>query len=119
MKKAEVAIGKTYEAKVSGKLAHVRIVSESPYGGWNAMNVATTRNVRIKSAARLRREILPEDRLTEIRRLRVSGMTYEEAKLAVTDAASFAANIEQKMPEFRTQAETDWLQARKLANVGD
>ena len=55
MKKAEVHIGSTYIAKVSGVLAKVRITAESPYGGWRGTNLATGRKVRIRSAARLRR----------------------------------------------------------------
>ena len=54
MKKNQVEIGTCYNAKVSGNMAVVRITSESPYGGWNAMNVDTGRAVRIKSAQRLR-----------------------------------------------------------------
>ena len=59
MKKADVIIGQRYAAKVSGKIAHVRIVRESPYGGWDAINVATGRQVRIKTAARLRYNVAP------------------------------------------------------------
>jgi len=55
MKKRDIKIGETYLAKVSGKLVPVRITSESPYGGWNAINTTTGREVRIRSAARLRR----------------------------------------------------------------
>ncbi len=55
MKKNDVETGATYVAKVSGKLARVRIERESPYGGWEATNVDTGRSVRIKSAQRLRR----------------------------------------------------------------
>lgn len=57
MKKNDVELGATYAAKVSGKLARVRIERESPYGGWDATNVDTGRSVRIKSAQRLRRAI--------------------------------------------------------------
>lgn len=60
MKKADVVIGETYVAKVSSKLAPVRIVSESQYGGWNAVNTATNRDVRIRGAARLRRIYKPK-----------------------------------------------------------
>ena len=65
MKKKDIEIGRRYAAKVSGKLATVRIVRESPYGGWDAMNTATGRKVRIKTAARLRRQIrqLPKNLL--------------------------------------------------------
>ncbi len=55
MKKCEVEIGTTYVVKVSGVLAKVRITGESPYGGWRGKNLATGREVRIRSAARLRR----------------------------------------------------------------
>jgi len=54
MKKKDVEIGGIYAAKVSGKLARVRIERENPYGGWDAVNVDTGRHVRIKSAQRLR-----------------------------------------------------------------
>jgi len=57
MKKADVEIGSTYIVKVSGVLAKVRITGESPYGGWNGRNLATGREVRIRSAARLRRPV--------------------------------------------------------------
>jgi hypothetical protein len=55
MKKCEVEIGTTYVVKVSGVLAKVRITGESPYGGWRGKNLATGREIRIRSAARLRR----------------------------------------------------------------
>lgn len=54
MKKEQVTIGARYIAKVSGKLAEVRIDSENAHGGWNATNVGTRKKVRIKSAQRLR-----------------------------------------------------------------
>jgi hypothetical protein len=56
MKKNEVKVGGEYVAKVSGKLAHIRITGESRYGGWDATNLATKKGVRIKSAQRLRAE---------------------------------------------------------------
>jgi len=59
VKKSEVQIGKTYTAKVSGFVVPVRIVSESPHGGWVGINILTHREVRIRTAARLRREIDP------------------------------------------------------------
>ena len=56
MKKNEVKVGSEYVAKVSGKLAQVRIDRENPHGGWDATNLATKKAVRIKSAQRLRAE---------------------------------------------------------------
>ena len=55
MKRQDVQIGSTYIAKVSGVLAKVRITGESPYGGWRGTNLATGREIRVRSAARLRR----------------------------------------------------------------
>ena len=54
MKKADVQIGGTYRAKVSGRVVPVAIVRESPYGGWDGVNTMTGHAVRIKSAQRLR-----------------------------------------------------------------
>mgnify|MGYP005850026351 CR=1 FL=1 len=59
MKKHEVRLGGLYVAKVSGTLTRVRLERESRYGGWEAVNLATGRPVRIRSAARLRWEVLP------------------------------------------------------------
>jgi len=57
MKKSDVQIGHTYLAKVSGQVVPVKILSESPYKGWVARNEKTGREVRIRSAQRLRREV--------------------------------------------------------------
>ena len=54
MKNNQVVIGQTYRAKVSGRIADVRITNVSRYGGWDAINVATQRRVRIRSGRRLR-----------------------------------------------------------------
>jgi len=54
MKKSQVKVGSEYVAKVSGKLAHIRIDRENPHGGWQATNMATQKSVHIKSAQRLR-----------------------------------------------------------------
>lgn len=60
MKKADVKIGHQYTAKVSGKLAIVQILAESRFGGWDAKNLITHKNVRIKSAQKLRYAIQPK-----------------------------------------------------------
>jgi hypothetical protein len=54
MKKDEIQIGQTYKIKVSGNIAEVRITGENAHGGWDGVNVATNRAVRIKSAQRIR-----------------------------------------------------------------
>lgn len=53
MRKAQVQIGGTYRAKVSGRKVMVRILRESIYGGWDARNLSTGRDVRIRTAGRL------------------------------------------------------------------
>lgn len=57
MRKAEVEIGGTYTAKISGNVVPVKILRESPYGGWEAKNTKTGRTVRIKSAQKLRAKV--------------------------------------------------------------
>ena len=54
MKRSEVLIGRTYMAKVTGKVVPVRLDASNPHGGWDGTNMATGRPVRIKSAKRLR-----------------------------------------------------------------
>jgi len=58
MLKANVSLGKVYIAKVSGNLCRVRLARVSQYGGWFATNLETGREIRIRSAAKLRREVL-------------------------------------------------------------
>jgi hypothetical protein len=54
MKKNEIKIGGLYVAKVSDRVVTVRIDSINTYGGWNAVNTATGKRIRVKSAQRLR-----------------------------------------------------------------
>ena len=54
MKKNEVHVGGVYTAKVSDKLVQVRIDRTNRHGGWDATNLSTGKQVRIKSAQRLR-----------------------------------------------------------------
>ncbi len=56
MKKTDVKVGKCYAAKVSGKMATVRIDAANPRGGWEATNLRTSKKVRIRSPQRLRHE---------------------------------------------------------------
>lgn len=61
MRKVEIQVHKVYAAKVSGQVVPVRIDYAIPGSGWSATNLRTGRSVRIKSATRLRFEILPND----------------------------------------------------------
>jgi hypothetical protein len=54
VRKNQVKIGETYAAKVSERIVPVTLVAENRFGGWIGRNEKTKRDVRIKSAARLR-----------------------------------------------------------------
>jgi hypothetical protein len=54
MKKHEVVLGQVYAVKVSGRVQPVRLIAESPYGGWVGCNEQTGREIRIRTAAKLR-----------------------------------------------------------------
>jgi hypothetical protein len=54
VRKSQVKLGEIYYAKVSEKLARVRIDRVHPSGGWAATNISTGRKVRIRTAGRLR-----------------------------------------------------------------
>lgn len=90
MKKNEVQIGATYLVSVTGKLAPVRIVCEHPHHGWNGVNVDTKREVRIKSAQRLRKRLDAAPRALPSERLGVPPTTPDvDAKVkAAEDAAA-------------------------------
>ena len=90
MKKDEVQIGATYQVSVTGKLAPVRIVRGNPHGGWNGVNVDTKREVRIKSAQRLRKRLDAAPRALPSERLGVPPTTPDvDAKVqAAEDAAA-------------------------------
>lgn len=60
MLKKDVVVGKLYAVKVSGKIAPVRLNRESPFGGWDGTNTVTGREIRIRSAAKLRHQVAPQ-----------------------------------------------------------
>jgi hypothetical protein len=65
MQKHNVKVGSTYIVKVSGTLAKVRIIREHDRGGWYGTNLATGREIRIRTAARLRSEVPPAPGISE------------------------------------------------------
>ena len=71
MQKHKVKVGSTYIVKVSGTLARVRITREHARGGWYGTNLATGREIRIRTAARLRSEAPPAQEISpdEARRI--------------------------------------------------
>jgi hypothetical protein len=54
MKQKDVVVGQVYCMKVSGRLQPVRLLGTSVYGGWVGVNELTKRQVRIRSAQKLR-----------------------------------------------------------------
>ena len=55
LKKADVKVGGRYIALVSGRLATIQITGPAPYGkGWVGRNLTTGREIRVRTAARLR-----------------------------------------------------------------
>src|SRR5689334_17912125 len=71
MQKQNIKVGSTYIVKVSGTLARVRITREHVRGGWYGTNLATGREIRIRTAARLRSEVPPAQEISpdEARRI--------------------------------------------------
>lgn len=59
MRKSQVSIGSTYAVKVSDRIVPVTLTAENRFGGWIGRNEKTKRDVRIKSAARLRYPVVP------------------------------------------------------------
>lgn len=54
MKKKDVVIGETYLVKVSGVVVPVTITQEAVQGGWWGKSEKTGRQIRIKTAGKLR-----------------------------------------------------------------
>ena len=71
MQKNNVKVGTTYIVKVSGTLAKVRLTREDARGGWYGTNLATGREIRIRTAARLRSEVAPAQEISpdEVRQI--------------------------------------------------
>jgi hypothetical protein len=88
MQKQDVHIGTTYIVKVSGTLAKVRLTREHPRGGWYGTNLATGREIRIRTAARLRSEAKPagERRPEQIRNPRSPDFSPDELRRVVERA---------------------------------
>jgi hypothetical protein len=108
MKKDDVKVGKTYQAKVSGRLTEVRITAVNTHGGWDAVNVLTNKTVRIKSAQRLRGEAL-------------HGKKGKKARTAATQAAPeapTAAPVANAAPAA-TEPTTEAPKARKARQRED
>lgn len=61
MLRKEVVLGRHYAIKHDGRLSVIRIDGPYPYGnGWNATKLKTGRTIRIKSATKLRFEVVQD-----------------------------------------------------------
>lgn len=107
MKAAQVRIGATYLAKVSNKVVKVRITGDNTYGGWNAVNLETGREVRIRGAQRLRSEVAPpapEGRTNDVsawRGLEVRVKTGELARMGPFQLVGRKPAVHDGEPEYR------------------
>ena len=95
MKKNEVKIGGEYAVKVNGRIARVRVTRLHSNGGWMGVNTATGREIRIRTAAKLR---YPWGARPARKPAVVNGMTALESELRNNPGLgweSFAAYVEE------------------------
>jgi len=113
MKKANVTIGGVYAAKVSGKVVPVRIDAVTGRGGWTGTNQATGKQVRIKSARRLRGPWPKKDGKGD------AGADTTAAKKAKVDAwRKDIATRTQSDPEERRKQNEKERRAKAVAKRG-
>jgi len=120
MKKSEVKKGKCYTAKVSGRMATVRIDADNPNGGWNATNITTGKKIRIRSAQRLRHETRPPGKgAAELKA--VHKADQENARLADErkKATDGMAASERAMAESAPEKPTKAAGARRRKDVAN
>lgn len=110
MKKEQIKIGNIYRAKVTDKIAEVRIDKAHDKGGWHATNLTTNRKVHIKSAARLRSEVKPRQPKKAAKDKPAAPTTKPAKKMSLVNAAILVMgkskepmNVKQIMAEVETQ----------------
>lgn len=54
MQAKDIFVGSIYLVKISGKIQQVKIIKTCPTGGWMATNLATGRDIRLRTGARVR-----------------------------------------------------------------
>lgn len=54
MQAKDIFVGQIYMVKISGKVQQVKIIKTCPTGGWMATNLATGRDIRLRTGARVR-----------------------------------------------------------------
>lgn len=85
MQKQNVKVGTTYIVKVNSTLVKVRLTCEHDRGGWYGTNLATGREIRIRTAASLRGEVtsVAVGRFEQINNQRLQGLSYDAARKIV------------------------------------
>ena len=121
MKKSEVKIGEVYRVKVSGTIADVRITGENPHGGWDGVNVATKRKVRIKSAQRLRGLATTKKAATDKTAPEKAKAEMQRATSETPDAKTTAAEPKTRKKPVRKDGTMSGLDAaaKVLAEAGE
>jgi hypothetical protein len=110
MKAEDVQIGDVYAVKVSGQIAPVVIDEEHSNGGWVGTNQETNRQVRIKSARRLR---MPWDEYLK----RGDGDEEPEAHRAPQGAGEPEAKPDADKPKKRASRAKRGAQKRGLSGL--
>ena len=59
MQAKDIFVGQIYLVKISGKVQQVKIIKTCPNGGWMARNLATGRDIRLRTGARVRPLVAP------------------------------------------------------------
>jgi hypothetical protein len=123
MNAKEVKLGNVYGVKVGDRLCQVKIHSKSRHGGWDGMNLATGRQVRIKTAARLRYEVTKtEPVVIDFDKAKAAiALAEQKAAIAAELAAAAAAQVEPKSEPAPQPAagEVDWTAAGERWMAGE
>jgi hypothetical protein len=85
MKKQDVVLGQVYAVKVSGRIQPVRVIAESPYGGWVGRNEQTGREIRIRSAAKLRARLEKTGASWKLARNRQNPQVQQQSQRELTE----------------------------------
>ena len=94
MNAKDVKLGNVYVVKVGDRLCQVKVHSKSRFGGWDGMNLATGRQVRIKTAARLRYEVTKAEPMVASRPVVGAEPVWSEVYRFKTDMAKAAVAVE-------------------------
>ena len=105
MRKNEVKVGTVYRVKVSGNVCDVRITGENPHGGWDGVNVATNRKVRVKSAQRLRSVAAPRPAKRQVVRTLAEADAAKKPQAAVEAATTGKPTGKRIMTKAEYEAE--------------